>query len=77
MKGCYRGVLCRLTEYRMMGKTVPALSYISSPDQETMLRAGFTETQNGLWLKTLTEAEYEEVSAEFMKGCRHGSSDKK
>lgn len=77
MKGCYRGVLCRLTEYRMMGKTVPALSYISSPDQETMLRAGFTETQNGLWLKTLTEAEYEEVSAEFMKGCRPGSSDKK
>lgn len=42
-----------------------------------MLRAGFTEAQNGLWLKTLTEAEYEEVSAEFMKGCRPGSSDKK
>lgn len=77
MKGCYKGVLCRLTEYRAMGKTAPALSYISSPDQDTMLRAGFTETQNGLWLKTLTEAEYEEVSAEFMKGCRPGSSDKK
>lgn len=56
---------------------MPVLSYISSPDQDTMLRAGFTETQNGLWLKTLTEAEYEEVSAEFMKGCRPGSSDKK
>ena len=77
MKGCYKGVLCRLTEYRVMGRTAPALSYISSPDQETMLRAGFTEVRNGLWLKVLTEAEYEEVSAEFMKGCRPGSSDKK
>ena len=77
MKGYYKGVLCRLTEYRAAGKAVPVLSYISSPDQDTMLRAGFTEAQNGLWLKTLTEAEYEEVSAEFMKGCRPGSLDKK
>ena len=65
MKGCYKGVLCRLTEYRAMGKTAPALSYISSPDQETMLRAGFTEVRNGLWLKVLTEEEFEEVAAEF------------
>ena len=55
MKGCYKGVLCRLTEYRAMGKTAPALSYISSPDQETMLRAGFTEVRNGLWLKLLRQ----------------------
>lgn len=27
MKGCYKGVLCRMTEYRAMGKTAPALSY--------------------------------------------------
>lgn len=77
MKGYYKGVWCRLAEYRAAGKAVPVLSYISSPDQDTMLRAGFTEAQNGLWLKTLTEAEYEEVSAEFMKGCRPESSDKK
>ena len=70
MKGCYNGVLCRLTEYRMMGKTAPALSYISSPDQETMLRAGFTEVRNGLWLKVLTEAEFE-------KSGRPPHSDKK
>lgn len=77
MKGYYKGVLCRLTEYRAAGKAVPVLSYISSPDQDTMLRAGFTEAQNGLWLKTLTEAEFEEVAAEFEKHGRSAHSDKK
>ena len=77
MKGYYKGVLCRLTEYRVMGTAKPALSYISSPDQETMLRAGFTETQNGLWLKVLTEAEYKEVAADFMKRAAAAHSDKK
>ena len=77
MKGCYKGVLCRMTEYRAMGKTAPALSYISSPDQETMLRAGFTEVRNGLWLKVLTEEEFEEVAAEFEKHGRPAYSDKK
>ena len=77
MKGCYKGVLCRLTEYRAIGKSAPALSYISSPDQETMLRAGFTEVRNGLWLKVLTEEEFEEVAAEFEKSGRPPHSDKK
>lgn len=77
MKGCYKGVLCCLTEYRVMRKTAPALSYISSTDQETMLRAGFTEVRNGLWLKVLTEDEFEEVAAEFEKHGRSAHSDKK
>lgn len=77
MKGYYKGVLCRLIEYRMMGNTAPALSYISSPDQETMLRAGFTEVRNGLWLKLLTEDEFEEVAAEFEKHGQSVDSDKK
>ena len=77
MKGYYKGVLCRLAEYRATGKAVPVLSYISSPDQETMLRAGFTEVRNGLWLKVLTEAEFEEVAAEFEKHGRSAHSDKK
>ena len=77
MKGYYKGVLCRLTEYRVMGTSKPALSYISSPDQETMLRAGFIEIQNGLWLKVLTEAEYNEVATDFMKRAAAARSDKK
>lgn len=77
MQGYYKGVWCRLTEYRAAGKVVPVLSYISSPDQETMLRAGFTEVRNGLWLKVLTEAEFEEVAAEFEKSGRSAHSDKK
>lgn len=77
MQGYYKGVWCRLTEYRAAGKVVPVLSYISSPDQETMLRAGFTEVRNGLWLKLLTEEEFEEVAAEFEKSGRPPHSDKK
>lgn len=77
MKGYYKGVLCRLAEYRAAGKAVPVLSYISSTDQETMLRAGFTEVRNGLWLKVLTEDEFEEVAAEFEKHGRSAHSDKK
>lgn len=77
MKGYYKGVLCRLTEYRVMGKAVPVLSYISSPDQDTMLRAGFSEVQNGLWLKMLSQAEREEIAEGFMKRGAAGRSDKK
>ena len=38
MKGYYKGVLCRLGTYRIMGEDKPALYYIDSPDQETMLK---------------------------------------
>ena len=39
MKVYYKGVLCNLATYRVMGKDKPALYYIDSPDQETMLKA--------------------------------------
>ena len=73
----YKGVLCRLAEYRAGGETRPVLSYISSPDQETMLKAGFGEVQNGLWLKELAAEEYEELAADFKKPAPSASSDKK
>jgi hypothetical protein len=57
----YRGVLCQTGSYRVMGENKPALFYISSPNQETMLDAGFTEIHYGLWLKLLSDAEYREI----------------
>ncbi|MCI9587856.1 MAG: hypothetical protein HFF60_07790 [Oscillospiraceae bacterium] len=61
MKLYYRGVLCQTGSYRVMGENKPALFYISSPNQETMLDAGFTEIHYGLWLKLLSDAEYREI----------------
>ena len=59
MKGYYKGVLCNLATYRVMGEDRPALYYISSPDQETMLKAGFDEVHYGLWVKILSDEEYQ------------------
>ena len=39
MKVHYKGVLCNLATYRVMGEDKPALYYIDSPDQETMLKS--------------------------------------
>lgn len=61
MKLYYRGVLCQTGYYRVTGENKPALFYISSPDQETMLDAGFTEVRYGLWIKLLSGAEYQEI----------------
>ncbi len=57
----YKGVLCRLATYRIMGENRPALFYIDAPDQQTMLDAGFDEIHYGLWVKILTDEEYEEI----------------
>ena len=46
MKVHYKGVLCNLATYRVMGEDKPALYYIDSPDQETMLKAGFRWRNN-------------------------------
>ena len=54
MKVHYKGVLCNLATYRVMGEDKPALYYIDSPDQETMLKAGFVDVQPCLWVKVLT-----------------------
>lgn len=47
MKGYYKGVLCELGTYRVMGEDMPALYYIDSPSQETMLKVGFDEVHYG------------------------------
>lgn len=61
----YKGVLCRLSTYRTMGENRPALYYIDSPDQKTMLDAGFDEVRYGLWVKLLTDEEYEEICSKL------------
>lgn len=57
----YKGVLCRLGTYRVNGEDKPTLYYISSPDDETMYKAGFEELHYGLWGYILTDEEYKEV----------------
>lgn len=61
MKLCYKGVLCETGKYRTMGEDRPALYYISSPNQATMLAAGFEEVHYGLWAKLLSDDEYQEI----------------
>lgn len=57
----FKDVLCRLGNYRVNGEDKPTLYYISSPDDETMYKAGFEELNYGLWGHILTDEEYEEV----------------
>lgn len=61
MKIWYKGVLCNTGTYRYMGEDKPALYYIYSPDQETMLKAGFVEDHPCLWVKVLADEEYNEI----------------
>ena len=65
MKGYYKEVLCNLGTYRVMGENKPALYYVDSPDQETMLKAGFEDVQPCLWVKILTDEEYKEITHIF------------
>ena len=60
----YKGVLCRLGTYRIMGENIPALFFIAAPDQQTMLDAGFDEIHYGLWAKLLSDEEYKEIIRE-------------
>ncbi len=57
----YKGVLCRLASCRIEGADKQALFYIDAPDQQTMLAAGFDEIHYGLWVKLLTQDEYETI----------------
>lgn len=62
LKGYYKGVLCNLGTYRIMGENKTVLYYIASPDQETMLKAGFVDVQPCLWVKILTDEEYNDIT---------------
>ena len=67
----YKGVLCRLGTYRVNGEDKPTLYFISSPDDETMYKAGFEELHYGLWGKVLTDEEYKEITnREEEKDCK-------
>lgn len=57
----YKGVLCRLGTYRVNVEDKPTLYFISSPDDETMYKAGFEELHYGLWGKVLTDEEHKEI----------------
>ncbi len=74
MKGYYKGVLCNLATYRVMGEDRPALYYISSPDQETMLKAGFEEVHYGLWAKILSDEEYQKIVDVITKNEQENSN---
>lgn len=66
MRGYYKGVLCNLGTYRIMGEDKPALYYLDAPNQETLLKAGFDEVSYGLWVKLLSDNEYREI-IEYLK----------
>lgn len=67
----YKGVLCRLGTYKVNGEDKPTLYFISSPDDETMYKAGFEELHYGLWGKVLTDEEYKEITnREEEKDCK-------
>lgn len=57
----FKGVLCKLGTYRVNGENKPTLFYISSPNDETMYKAGFEELHYGLWGHILTDEEYKKV----------------
>lgn len=67
----YKGILCRLGNYRVNGEDKPTLYFISSSDDETMYKAGFEELHYGLWGKVLTDEEYKEITnREEEKDCK-------
>jgi len=58
----YKGVLCRLDTYRVMGEDKPALYCIDAPDDKTVHDAGFEEMHMaGPWVKILSDEEYENI----------------
>lgn len=60
MRIYYKGVLCNLGTYRVMGKDRPALYPVALSDDE-MLNEEFDEVHYGLWAKVLSDEEYQEI----------------
>ena len=67
MKIYYKGVLCNLATYRVMGEDRPALYPVENQDFEAILNAGITEVHYGLWAKVLSDEEYQEIVDSIMK----------
>lgn len=60
MRIYYKGVLCNLGTYRVMGKDRSALYPVALSDDE-MLNEEFDEVHYGLWAKVLSDEEYQEI----------------
>lgn len=60
MRIYYKGVLCNLATYRVMGEDRPALYPVVLPDDGILIRE-FDEVHYGLWAKVLSDEEYQEI----------------
>ena len=66
MKLYYKGILCNLAAYREMGEDRPALYPVVLSDDE-IFNAEFNEVHYGLWVKVLSDEEYQEIMDAVMK----------
>lgn len=58
----YKGILCNLATYRVMGEDRPALYPVTlSNDDNDIFYKEFAEVHYGLWAKVLTDEEYQEI----------------
>ena len=70
MEGIYNGVKCRTGEPRINGEWVKALIYdaeLDGENEQALVKAGFTDLENGLWAKVLTKEQYREINKEFVQ----------
>ena len=70
MEGIYNGVKCRTGEPRINGEWVKALIYdaeLDGENEQALVKAGFTDLENGLWAKVLTKEQYLEINKEFVQ----------
>ena len=70
MEGIYNGVKCRTGEPRINGEWVKALIYdteLDGENEQALVKAGFTDLENGLWTKVLTKEQYREINKEFVQ----------
>lgn len=62
----YKGILCNLATYRVMGESRPALYPVTQSNDEIFYKE-FNEVHYGLWAKVLTDEEYQEIVDTVMK----------
>lgn len=60
MKIYYKGILCNLSTYHVMGEDRPALYPVDFSNNEIFMKE-FSEVHYGLWAKVLTDEEYQEI----------------
>lgn len=60
MKIYYKGILCNLATYRVLGEDRPALYPVTQLNDDIFYEE-FDEVHYGLWAKVLTDEEYQEI----------------